>query len=157
MEEQEADFVIIGGFIDAKPKYPAAIVYVDLSSGPGGNSFAVLASAKDALKDAGASREEIGTFFKEATSGDYAQLLHTILAWMTVANKQEVISKISYIDGNPQESEDDEEVLEVPDVEDWEADQATKDEEETDDEAEMFESAWDDNDNLEDDDEGDPF
>ena len=49
------------------------------------NAFAILGRTKRALEDAGASGEEIAAFLREATAGDYDQLLATVLRWVEVA------------------------------------------------------------------------
>lgn len=61
------------------PKYPAARVRL---VGEDGNAFAILGRTRRALQEAGASGEEIATFFREATAGDYDQLLGTVLRWV---------------------------------------------------------------------------
>ena len=63
------------------PKYPAAKVRL---VGEDGNAFAILGRTKRALRGAGASPEEIAAFFREATAGDYDQLLGTVLRWVEV-------------------------------------------------------------------------
>jgi hypothetical protein len=46
-------------------------------SGTDGNAFAILGRMRDALRKAGASREQVQAFLDEATVGDYDNLLAT--------------------------------------------------------------------------------
>ena len=64
------------------PKYPAAKVRL---VGKDGNAFAILGRAKRALQEAGAPREELAAFLREAAAGDYDRLLGTVLRWVKVA------------------------------------------------------------------------
>lgn len=52
--------------------------------GEDGNAFFILSRVKRALRDNGASREDIESFMKEATSGDYNNLLSTCMRWVEV-------------------------------------------------------------------------
>jgi hypothetical protein len=52
--------------------------------GTDGNAFAVLGRALSALRDAGWSKAERDAFAAEATSGDYDQLLGTIMKHLDV-------------------------------------------------------------------------
>ena len=63
------------------PKYPAAIVRVDLT-GPDGNAFAILRKAFAALQAAGAPQADLDAYRKEATSGDYERLLEVTRRWV---------------------------------------------------------------------------
>lgn len=63
------------------PRYPAARVRL---VGEDGNAFAILGRTRRALQEAGASRDEIAAFLREATAGDYDQLLGTVLRWVEV-------------------------------------------------------------------------
>ena len=60
------------------PKFPDAHVQL---VGQDGNAFFILARVVSALKDAGATKEEIDEFRTEATSGDYDHLLQTCTEW----------------------------------------------------------------------------
>jgi len=60
------------------PKFPDAHVQL---VGQDGNAFFILARVVSALKDAGATKEEIDEFRTEATSGDYDHLLQTCMEW----------------------------------------------------------------------------
>lgn len=55
-------------------------IHVDLGdlSGPGGNAYAVLGRAFEALRAAGADQARIDAFKTEATSSDYEHLLATV-------------------------------------------------------------------------------
>ncbi len=53
--------------------------------GEDGNAFAVLGKVRRALVRAGASKEELDAFMKEATSGDYNNLLATAMKWVDVS------------------------------------------------------------------------
>ena len=53
--------------------------------GKDGNAFAVMGSVQRALRKAGASKEEINQYLKEAMSGDYDNLLRTTMDWVEVA------------------------------------------------------------------------
>lgn len=52
--------------------------------GEDGNAFSILSKVKRALRDNGASREDIESFMTEATSGDYDNLLQTCMRWVEV-------------------------------------------------------------------------
>lgn len=53
-------------------------------AGVDGNAFAILAVCKKQMKKAGASGPEIDAFVKQAMSGDYDNLLHTVQEWFEV-------------------------------------------------------------------------
>jgi hypothetical protein len=63
------------------PKYPDIIVKL---TDEDGNAFAVLGRSRKAAEDAGLSNEEIDVFMKEATAGDYKNLLQTVIRWFEV-------------------------------------------------------------------------
>ena len=67
-------------------KYPEN--YVPLV-GEDGNAYAILGRVARALKRAGVSKEEIAEFRDEATSGDYDNLLRTVLAWVSEGEEDE--------------------------------------------------------------------
>ena len=52
--------------------------------GKDGNAFAILGECKRALKNAGASTEQISEFMTEAMDGDYDHLLQTCMEWCDV-------------------------------------------------------------------------
>jgi hypothetical protein len=49
-----------------------------------GNAFSIMGAVTKAMQRAGVSKEEQGLYFKEATSGDYNQLLATTMEWVEV-------------------------------------------------------------------------
>ena len=53
--------------------------------GKDGNAFAVMGAVQRALRKAGAPKEEINQYLKEAMSGDYDNLLRTTMDWVEVA------------------------------------------------------------------------
>lgn len=65
------------------PRTEAIFVMPDLK-GPEGNAFVLLGKADSALKSAGVSQEDRTHFHNQATSGDYDNLLETIMEWFTV-------------------------------------------------------------------------
>lgn len=64
-----------------EPKYED--ITVNLSNRDG-NAMAVMAAVTQALRQAGVSEEERSAYFKEATSGDYDNVLATTLRWVNV-------------------------------------------------------------------------
>lgn len=64
-----------------RPLYPDALVTL---SGEDGNAFAMIARTRTALRRAGASNEEITRFQEEAQSGDYDNVILTIMRWAHV-------------------------------------------------------------------------
>lgn len=53
-------------------------------TGTDGNAFAILGTVASALREAGASAGYIEAFTREATSGDYDQLLRTAMRYAEV-------------------------------------------------------------------------
>lgn len=53
-------------------------------SGNDGNAFAIMANVKNALKKAGATKDEIDNYISESMSGDYDNLLQTAMKWVEV-------------------------------------------------------------------------
>ena len=49
-----------------------------------GNAFSIMSVVRKALRRAGASKEEQDLYFKQATAGDYNQLLATTMEWVEV-------------------------------------------------------------------------
>lgn len=47
-----------------------------------GNAFAILGAVHRALLKAGATKEQQDEFMREATSGDYNNLLQTVMRWV---------------------------------------------------------------------------
>lgn len=64
------------------PKYPN--ITVDFSN-QDGNAFAILGTVKKALERGGVSKEEVSTFIKEATTGDYDHVLMTVAEWVDIS------------------------------------------------------------------------
>lgn len=64
-----------------EPYYPNVTVKL---IGKDGNAFAILGTVRKALKRAGVPSEEVERFSKEATGGDYNQLLGTVMRWVEV-------------------------------------------------------------------------
>ena len=63
-----------------EPKYPN--ITIDLV-GEDGNAFAIMARCTQALKRNGLS-DRVQAFRSEATSGDYNNVLMTVLSWFSV-------------------------------------------------------------------------
>ncbi len=63
------------------PRFPT--IKVDLA-GTEGNSFAVLARCKQAMKNAGTPPKVQKEFIREAIKSDYDRLLRTAMAWFDV-------------------------------------------------------------------------
>jgi hypothetical protein len=61
-------------------KYPVKVVL----TGTDGNAFAIMAKVSRALKDAGATPEEVKQYQNESMSGDYNHLLQTAMSWVEV-------------------------------------------------------------------------
>ena len=73
--------------INTKVKYPN--ISIDLSN-QDGNAFAIIGACTLALKRNGL-RDQVKPFIAEATSGDYDNVLRTVLAWFSVeVNVEEV-------------------------------------------------------------------
>lgn len=53
--------------------------------GTDGNAFAIIGKVRTALREAGASPDEIDDFTTEATSGDYNHVLQTAMRWVRVS------------------------------------------------------------------------
>lgn len=49
-----------------------------------GNAFTILGKVGRALRRAGIDEDELDTFRKEATAGDYNHLLQTVMCWVNV-------------------------------------------------------------------------
>ena len=61
------------------PKYPEIEVQL---VGEDGNAFAILGRVIKAMRRGGVEQSEIDTFQQEATSGDYDNLLQTVMKWV---------------------------------------------------------------------------
>ncbi len=64
-----------------EPKYPEITVRL---VGEDGNAFAILGRVSKALRRAKVSKAEIEAFTAEATSGNYDELLGTVMRWVEV-------------------------------------------------------------------------
>ena len=64
-----------------QPKHPD--IHVELV-GHDGNAFNILGRCQQAARRAGLPKAEIDAFIKEATSGDYDNLLQTCMKWFEV-------------------------------------------------------------------------
>jgi hypothetical protein len=49
-----------------------------------GNAFSIMGAVTRAMKRAGVGKEERSQYLKEATAGDYNQLLMTTMEWVRV-------------------------------------------------------------------------
>jgi hypothetical protein len=63
------------------PKYPNITAKL---LGADGNAFNLLGITQRALRAGGVPEEEVQAFHKEATSGNYDNLLATIMSWVEV-------------------------------------------------------------------------
>ena len=63
------------------PKYPNVKVKL---TGKDGNAFAILGKVILAMRRAGIKSDEIQAYRKEATSGDYDNLLRVTMQWVEV-------------------------------------------------------------------------
>lgn len=63
------------------PKYPGIKVQL---TGQDGNAFFILGSVQKAMKAAKVHPDTIAEFIAEAQSGDYDELLRTVMRWVTV-------------------------------------------------------------------------
>ena len=53
--------------------------------GNDGNAFSIMGAVTKAMRRAGVSKEEQDLYFKEATAGNYDQLLATTMKWVEVS------------------------------------------------------------------------
>jgi len=63
-------------------KYPDVEVQL---TGVDGNAYVIMGVVASALRKAGVSQEEIAEYHKEATSGNYDNLLQTTMRWVDVS------------------------------------------------------------------------
>jgi hypothetical protein len=68
------------------PKYPNINVAL---VGEDGNAFAIMGRVTRAMRKGGISDQEIDNFRKEAMSGDYDNLLRTVMAWVQTDQDEE--------------------------------------------------------------------
>ena len=69
------------GVPDMSIKYPNVTVKL---TGTDGNAFAIMSKVTAALRKAGVEKPELDAFFKQATSGNYDNLLNTCMEWVDV-------------------------------------------------------------------------
>jgi hypothetical protein len=63
------------------PKYPNITITMDLD-GPDGNAFAIMGRVSAALKNNGASKEEVAQYSMDSMSGDYDNLIAAQSLWV---------------------------------------------------------------------------
>jgi len=63
------------------PKYNVKVKLV----GTDGNAFAIMGKVKRALRDAGATDEEVTQYLNDSQSGDYNNLLQVACKWVDVS------------------------------------------------------------------------
>ncbi len=63
------------------PKYDINVSLI----GNDGNAFSVMGAVTKAMSRAGVSKEEQDEYFRQATAGDYSQLLSTTMEWVEVS------------------------------------------------------------------------
>lgn len=68
--------------METEVKYPDVNVQL---SGEDGNAMFIIGRTTGALRRAGVPREEISKFTAEATSGDYDNVLQTVMRWVNTA------------------------------------------------------------------------
>lgn len=49
-----------------------------------GNAFAIMGAVKSAIKQAGATKEQVDEYLKESMSGDYDNLIRVACQWVEV-------------------------------------------------------------------------
>jgi hypothetical protein len=63
------------------PKYPNITITMDLD-GPDGNAFAIMGRVSAALKNNGATKEEVAQYSMDSMSGDYDNLIAAQSLWV---------------------------------------------------------------------------
>jgi len=63
------------------PKYPQAVVHLTLTE----NAFEIMGVVQKALKNAGATKQELSQYSMDSMSGDYDNLIAMVHRWVTVA------------------------------------------------------------------------
>jgi hypothetical protein len=82
-------------------KYPDVRVRL---VGEDGNAYAIMGRVQSALQDAGISNKECEKYIKEATSGDYDNLLRVTMSWVTTDSEDE--DEDDYTDYHDQDNGD---------------------------------------------------
>lgn len=62
------------------PKYDVPVQL----TGNDGNAFAIMGAVQKALRNAGATKEELSQYMEESMSGDYNNLLRVAMEWVEV-------------------------------------------------------------------------
>jgi hypothetical protein len=70
-----------GALMIELPKYPGVKVQL---SGEESNALAIMGAVSAALRQAGVPDEEITLFLEESTSGNFEDLLVTVMKWVDV-------------------------------------------------------------------------
>ena len=63
------------------PKYPQAVVHLTLTE----NAFEIMATVSKALRNNGATKQEVSQYTMDSMSGDYDNLIAAVHRWVTVA------------------------------------------------------------------------
>lgn len=63
------------------PKYPEAVVHLTLTE----NAFEIMGVVQKALRNAGATKQELSQYSMDSMSGDYDNLIAMVHRWVTVA------------------------------------------------------------------------
>lgn len=66
----------------AEPRYPGVEVQL---SGEDGNALAIIGAVRRALRRAGVPIAVVNEFSNEAMSGDYDNVLRTVMAWVSTS------------------------------------------------------------------------
>lgn len=66
---------------NTEPLYPEVIVKL---TDDDGNAFYILGKVMKALRSAGVEKQEVDLFYQQATSGDYDNLLQTVMKWVNI-------------------------------------------------------------------------
>lgn len=67
--------------LSTEVKYPDVVVHL---TGENGNAMNILCKVRRALKQSGVSYSEVEQYTREATSGDYDNLLQVTMRYVTV-------------------------------------------------------------------------
>ena len=67
---------------DTKVRYPDVMVPL---SGEDGNAFFIIGRVGAAMRQAGVPNADIDAFRKDAMSGDYDNVLQTVMRWVSVS------------------------------------------------------------------------
>jgi len=78
--EQEAEQFVARYTV---PMFPEVEIEIDLT-GPDGNAFYILGAVNQALRSAGATKEQTTDFNNDATSSDYENLLEVVARWVNL-------------------------------------------------------------------------